>query len=302
MEKSKVDTMNLILVNQLAIQNELPSWTYQAEMRISLLSGTSETMEVKVFTTEGDQDTKLELAIITISLNNLSGKAYQFQSVLNSVNAIGTSGPIVKIGISDTPNAVPDTWWTLQVDAISALKQIAAENPSTTITFFIQLSGLSLPYVHTASTTVHCSMGEISFRAPQHPEPRYSGDFQPLGTNKQFPNMESACEAVIARGLSMPLQSIGLSCDVRYRYLTGGALPVEIPVCLIPFTLIDTKSFTSVLSKQISFWLKEHAIALAEKQELIFTLSVYSPDENTKTPWLIIDAVKLPLENVQIKT
>lgn len=302
-DKEKGSSMNLILMGQSAIQNEFANWTYQAEMGINLCSGVSEVLDVKVFNSESDTGMDIELANMTISFNNLDGKAFQFQSVLNSFNAIGTSEPIVKIGISEAPNTLPEIWWTLQEKSIHALKQIPVESTMTSVIFYVQLSGLSLPYVHAVTTSVKCSMGDIHFVKPKHPKPKYIGDFKPLSSDEQFSSMEIACEAVIARVLPIPLQSIGLSCEVRYKYITEGVLPVDVPVCLIPFTLIsDTKSFSSAFSKQLLNWLKEHGIALAEKQELIFTLSIYSPDKNTQTPCLVIDSIALPLDSVQLKS
>jgi len=301
-DKAKSSSMNLVLIEQHATQNELARWTYQAEMQIDLSTGVSETLEVTVFTHESDTSVDLAMVNMTLSFNDLDGKAYQFQSVLHNVKAVGTSEPVVKIGVSEKPNTVPETWWTLQEGTIHALKQIAAGSTKTSVTIYVQLSGLSLPYVHAINTSVDSSMGEIRFIEALHPAPKYSGDFEPLGSGKQFSSMENACQAVIARGLPLPMKKVGMGCEISFKYIpAGSSLAVQIPVGIVPFTLIDdNKSFASVLSNLILAWLKVQGIAHAKKEEFLFNLSIYAPDENTKTPWLIMNKVVLPLENVHI--
>ncbi|MBO3697270.1 hypothetical protein [Roseivirga sp. E12] len=293
--------MSLTLMEQSAIQNEFPSWTYQAEMRIDLFQGISEVLETEVFARDNDKGIDLELANMTISFNDLGGNAFQFQSVLNSTKSIGTSEPIARIGISEEPNTTPKKWWTLQKGSIHAMRQIPVSSTHTFVTFYIEVSGLCLPYVHAASTVAHCSMGDVRFTELQHPEPRYIGDFEPLSDNKQFSSMDGACGAVIARVLPIPLKKVGLGCEVRYKHTLQGVLPTEVPVCFMPLAIVDDiEAYTAVLSTQLLNWLKEQGISLGDKQEFIFTLSIYSPDEDTKTPWLIIESVALPLSSVQI--
>lgn len=301
-DKQKRDSMDLILIDQRAVQDKLASWTYQATARIVLFTVETEVLGVRLLTSQSAKESDIELADMTISFNNLNGNAFQIQSVLNNVNVFTACDPIVRIGISKESNTAPDTWRTLQEKTIEALKVIPVDGTRTSVTLHIELSGLTLPYVRNANTAVQCSFGDIRFKQWGKPDTRYIGNFELVNKNKPFSSMAKACEAMIAFGLPIPVKKVGLSCVVGYRYIPeGSTLSAQVPVVNAPFSLVEnTKRFSTVLSESILTWLKQQDIAQAAKGELLFTLTIYAPDENVKEPWLIIESVVLSLNSVHV--
>ncbi len=286
--------VEVVLINQEAIQNDFPSWTYQVDAAISLTSDKSETLQISIHTCS-DPENNYELAQLELSFSLLDDDSYQLHAVLNGLSTVSIGTPGFKIGIITENDEFQTDWSVLEVGAIHALKQIPTGKKPSRLSF--QLSGLCLPYVNATNTLIQSATDKFSFTQPLRPELKYRGDFRVDG--HPFNSLQAACLAVMKLVLPMSLPRVELACTVEYQYKAANQIPIKVPVEFLPNQEVDDiNAFAAELSAGLSNWLKNLGDASPKTGDFLFKVFIFSTLNGEVIPSMVVEHAIFSLNSV----